>query len=105
MITNLSYEQIRTKYQFDKHIWEGWRVIDFINELEDRLDEIMEYKLGAYADPLFKTKEQIKQWVKDNLPYTLKALREVTKYFVDKYDRMPVASWSTPDGSNVLKLK
>ncbi len=105
MITNLTYEQIRDKYQFDKHIWEGWHVRDFIDELEPQLDNLMEYGYDQYSEPLFKTKEEIKNWIKSNLRYTLKALREVTKYFVDKYDRMPVASWSTPDGSSVLKLK
>lgn len=105
MITNLTYEQIRVKYQFDKHIWEGWEVGDFIARLEPQLDKLMEYGYAQYSEPLFKTKEEIKNWIKSNLPYTLKALREVTKYFVDKYDRMPVASWSTPDGSSVLKLK
>lgn len=26
---------------YDKHIWEGWKVIDFINELKPQLDMIM----------------------------------------------------------------
>lgn len=26
---------------YDKHIWEGWEVIDFINELKPQLDMIM----------------------------------------------------------------
>lgn len=105
MITNLTYEQIRQKYQFDKHIWEGWEVGDFIRELEPTLDNMMEYGYAQYSDPIFKTKEEIKTWVRNNLPYTIKALREVTKYFVDKYNGMPVAEWSNPDGSKTLKLK
>ena len=106
MITNLTYEQIRAKYQFDKHIWEGWKVSDFIDELEPQLDNIMDWNGGhGYADPVYKTKEDIKNWVKGNLPYTTKALREVTKYFVDKYNNMPVCPWIMPDGGDRLKLK
>ena len=106
MITNLSYEQIRTKYQFDKHIWEGWNVSDFIDELEPQLDNIMDWNGGqSYADPLYKTKVDIKNWIKGNLRYTTKALREVTKYFVDKYNGMPVCPWVMPDGCDRLKLK
>lgn len=105
MITNLTYEQIALKYNFHKHIWEGWEVIDFISRLEPTLDKMMEYGLSIYADPLFKTKEEIKNWVKGNLPYTLKALNPVTKYFVDKYNGMPVAEWSNPEGRKTLKLK
>lgn len=26
---------------YDKEIWEGWKVIDFINELKPQLDAIM----------------------------------------------------------------
>ena len=104
MITNLTYQQIREKYHFDKHIWEGWEVGDFVARLESNLDRIMEYG-QMYADPCFKTKEEIKDWVKNNLPYTLKALVPVTRYFVDKYNGMPVAEWSNPEGSKTLKLK
>lgn len=106
MITNLTYEQIRVKYQFDKHIWEGWNVHDFIYELEPQLDNIMDWNGGfRYADPVYKTKEDIKNWIKNNLPYTTKALREVTKYFIDKYNNMPVCPWIMPDGGPRLKLK
>ena len=105
MITNLTYEQIREKYHFDKHIWEGWEVGDFIRYIENDLDRIMEYGYAQYSDPVFKTKEEITDWIRGHLPYTIKALRYVARFFIDKYDRMPVAEWSTPDGSNVLKLK
>ena len=104
MITNLTYEQIAQKYQFNKHIWEGWEVIDFISYLEGNLDRMMEYGLTRYAEPVFKTKEEIRNWVKNNLPYTTKAWRLVSKYFIDKYNGMPVAEWSNPDGRTTLKL-
>lgn len=107
MITNLTYEQIKAKYQFDKHIWEGWHVRDFIDELEPSLDHLMDYAMayrGGASEPLFKTKEAIKDWVKNNLPYTTKALREVTKYFVDKYNGMPVLDYNAKNFIGKLKL-
>ena len=105
MIKDLSYEQIAQKYQFHKHIWEGWEVIDFISYLEGNLDRMMEFNLTCYAEPLFKTKDEIRNWVKNNLPYTTKAWREVSKYFIDKYNGMPIAEWSNPDGKTTLRLK
>ena len=109
MITNLTYEEIRVKYQFDKHIWEGWEVGDFIRHLEDDLDRVMDFenvKRGYYADePLLRTKEEIKNWVRNNLPYTIKALREVTKYFVDKYNGMPIFDANAKNFRGKLKLK
>ena len=48
MITNLTYEEIKAKYQFDKHIWEGWEVGDFIRELED--GTITFYTTGSFTD-------------------------------------------------------
>ena len=107
MIKNLTYEQIKVKYQFDKHIWEGWKVRDFIDELEPQLDNIMDYAMayrGGAAEPMLKTKEEIKDWVRSHLPYTIKALREVTKYFVDKYNAMPVLDYNAKNFIGKLKL-
>lgn len=105
MITNLTYEQIKVKYHFDKHIWEGWEVQDFIRHLENDLDRIMEYGYAQYSEPALKTKEEITSWIRSHLPYTTKALRYVTKYFIDKYDGMHISPWVLPDGSTTLKLK
>lgn len=98
------YEDISAKYQFEKHIWEGWRVVDFINELEPTLDSIMDFSESrVYCEPRFTTKAEIKDWVRNHLPYTTKALNEVTKYFVDKYNGMPIFD---PDKKNCMgKLK
>ena len=103
MFTNLTSEQIRKKYHFDKHIWEGWRIRDFIDCLEPTLDRMMEYGM-TYAEPVLKSKDEIKTWVKSRLPYTTKALKEVSKYFIDKYNNMPVASWTNSDGLEKLIL-
>ena len=102
------YEEIAEKYQFEKHIWEGWRVIDFINELEPTLDSIMDFSESrvycAYCEPCLKSKAEIKDWVRNHLPYTTKALNEVTKYFVDKYNGMPIFDAEKPKGIGKLKL-
>lgn len=103
MIKNLTYEQTRAKYHFDKHIWEGWEVGDFIRDLEPTLDRIMEYG-QVYAEPALHTKQELSDWIKSHLPYTLKAHRYVLKYFTDKYNGMPVAEWTNPDGNKTLKL-
>lgn len=105
MINLHFYEDISAKYQFEKHIWEGWRVVDFINELEPSLDRIMDFSESrCYCEPRFNTKAQIKEWVKNNLPYTTKALNEVTKYFVDKYNGLPIFDPDKPKCIGKLKL-
>lgn len=105
MIKEHFYEDIAEKYQFNKHIWEGWRVVDFINELEPSLDRIMDFNDAfTYNEPAFRTKAEIKNWVRNNLPYTTKALNEVTKYFVDKYNGMPIFDSKKPNLIGKLKL-
>jgi len=42
----------------DRHIWEGWTVNDFINELEI-----------TFPYQTFKTKDDVKQWCKSEQPY------------------------------------
>lgn len=99
------YEDIAEKYQFNKHIWEGWRVVDFINELEPSLDNIMDFSESrAYCEPMLKSKAEIKEWVRSHLSYTTKALNEVTRYFVDKYNGMPIFDAEKPNCIGKLKL-
>ena len=102
---NLPYEKMVEKYQFNKHIWEGWEVRDFIDRLEPTLDNLMDFHGGnIYGEPLFTTKAQINDWVRNNLPYTIKALRYVTKFFVDKYNGMPIFDAEKPNCIGKLKL-
>ena len=69
-----------------KHIWEGWRVIDFINELEPTLDYMYQnHRSWGRSEP-FMTKAQIREWCKDNQPYYKKRIPEVTNYFIQKYN-------------------
>ena len=47
----------------NKHIWEGWLVRDFIDELEPIFDMIVS---GNSWQKPFETDEQLKEWCKDN---------------------------------------
>ena len=67
----------------DKHIWEGWTVGDFIDELEPSFDRI-QMSDGFWNKVGFKSKQQLKEWVKDNQPYYKKHIPEVYKYFLSK---------------------
>ena len=66
----------------EKHIWEGWRVIDFINELEPILDNIMK---NYFGERIIKNKTDLKKWCIENQPYYKKYIPEVVNYFVEKY--------------------
>ena len=56
-----------------RHIWEGWTVQDFINELEI-----------TFPYQNFKTKEEVKKWCKSEQPYYKKHIPEVANYFIKK---------------------
>ncbi|RTK92532.1 MAG: hypothetical protein EKK61_03800 [Rickettsiales bacterium] len=60
----------------NKHIWEGWTVQSFINELE----EFFKFENKEQ----FKTKEDIKKWCINNQPYYKKHIPEVVKHFCNK---------------------
>jgi hypothetical protein len=64
-----------------KHIWEGWLVQDFINELEPSFNMIMD---GNSWQKAFKDKQELKDWCKGNQPYYKKHIPEVYKYFLNK---------------------
>jgi hypothetical protein len=65
----------------NKHVWEGWTVQDFINELEPTFNMIINKHSWQQS---FKTKEEVKKWCMDNQPYYKKYIPEVTKYFIKK---------------------
>jgi hypothetical protein len=64
----------------NRHIWEGWTVQDFINEIEPTFDRIMENGREFGNDP-FTDDKKLKEWVKSNQPYYKKHIPEVYKYF------------------------
>jgi hypothetical protein len=60
-----------------KHIWEGWTVGDFIDDLE------LNFK---FLNPRPKDKKKLKEWCMDNQPYYKKHIPEVVNYFSNKYN-------------------
>ena len=69
------------KVDMNKHIWEGWTVGAFIEELEPTFDMIMNGR--SWQDP-FTTKEEVKRWCMDNQPYYKKYIPGVVNYFWGK---------------------
>jgi hypothetical protein len=64
-----------------KHVWEGWTVQCFIDELEPSFNQIVNG--NSWMKP-FKTKEEVKEWCKDNQPYYKKHIPDVYNYFIKK---------------------
>lgn len=67
----------------DRHIFEGWRVRDFIEELEPTLEMIM---TGRSWQKPFEDKKSLNKWLKENQPYFKKPIKEVQQYFAKKYN-------------------
>ena len=61
------------KIDFEKHIYEGWRVGDFINDLEQ-----------IFEPSYFTTKLELKDWCKSNQPYYKRHIPHVYNYFLSK---------------------
>ncbi len=47
----------------DKHIWEGWTVGDFIDDVE------VIFNYCSKHSNFWESKKDLKNWVKDNQPY------------------------------------
>jgi hypothetical protein len=62
----------------EKHIWEGWTVGDFIDELTPIFNMIMSN--NSHNKPFISRKEVIK-WCKDEQPYYKKEIPEVSNHF------------------------
>lgn len=71
------------KIDLNKHIWEGWTVQDFINDLEPTLNLIQE---GNSWQSQIISIAGLKEYCKDNQPYYKKYIPEVVKYFANKYN-------------------
>ena len=71
----------------EKHILEGWRVIDFINHIEPTLEIILSNNRDSfYCDKKpFKSRDEFKTWVKMEQPYYKKYIPGVVSYFTRKY--------------------
>lgn len=58
---------------YNKHIWEGWTVQDFIDNLEVTI------KFNT-----FENKKELKKWCMDEQPYYKKYIPEVVEHFANK---------------------
>ena len=67
----------------NKHIWEGWTVQDFIDELQPSLRMIQR---GESFYPKLKSKTELKNWCKSNQPYYKKHIPEVVNFFANEFD-------------------
>lgn len=67
----------------DRHIWEGWTVRDFINDLSPVLQMIQSGQ--SHTAPL-ESYEELKKWCMDNQPYYKKFIPEVVDYFAELYN-------------------
>ena len=56
-----------------KHIWEGWTVQDFIDDLEI-----------TFQFQTFETKKEVRDWCKSEQPYYKKHIPEVANHFIKK---------------------
>lgn len=65
----------------NRHVWEGWTVQDFINELEPSFNMIQNNQ--SWKDP-FQTPAELKEWCTDMQPYYKKHIPEVFNYFKAK---------------------
>lgn len=63
----------------DRHIWEGWTVGAFIQELEPMFNMIMNNQ--SHVKP-FASAQELKKWCKDNQPYYKKHIPEVYNHFL-----------------------
>ena len=57
----------------DRHIWEGWTVQDFIDELE-----------LSFEFQTFETKDDVRKWCREDQPYYKKHIPEVANHFIKK---------------------
>lgn len=66
----------------NREVWEGWRVKDFVGDLQPQLDVIM--KGGGVVGP-FENRFELRTWIKENQPYYKKRIPEVEEYFERRY--------------------
>lgn len=66
---------------YNKHIWEGWTVQSFIDELEPTFNQIMSG--NSWRKPFTEARD-LKEWCKDHQPYYKKHIPEVYNYFKKK---------------------
>ena len=71
------------KINYNKHVWEGWLVKDFIKELESLVGLAI---TGASYFKTIQNKTELKKFCMDNQPYYKKHIPEVVNHFAQKYN-------------------
>lgn len=71
------------KIDYNKHIWEGWTVQNFIDDLAPQLSIIM--CGNSWRNPI-EDKTALKVWCIANQPYVKKHIPEVVEHFAIKYN-------------------
>lgn len=71
------------KIDYNKHIWEGWLVLDFINSLDFLIYQAINNK--SYILKI-NNKKDLKKFCMDNQPYYKKYIPEVVNHFAKKYN-------------------
>lgn len=74
---------IMKNIDYNKHIWEGWLVKDFVKALEDDISDIMD---DLSIIPPFKNKDELKKYCMENQPYYKRYIPEVIEHFANKYN-------------------
>lgn len=67
----------------NKEIWEGWKVIDFIEEIEEEVDIFIS---NSKKRNKTITKQDLKKFCTEHQPYYKKYIPEVINYFINKYN-------------------
>lgn len=70
------------KIDYNKHVWEGWTVQGFIDELQPSVAMIMSNR--SWQKP-FRTREELKRWCMDHQPYYKKYIPGVVDHFCQSY--------------------
>jgi len=86
----------------NKHIWEGWTVGNFIEELEPSFDMIMRGQ--SHQEP-FKTVAEVKKWCMENQPYYKKYIPDVVSYFWNKVQQNSNNRFAKKDSDKVKQDK
>lgn len=68
---------------YNKHVYEGWTVQDFIEAFEDDISYIMN---DMSIIPPFRNKDELKKYCMENQPYYKKYIPEVVNHFANKYN-------------------
>jgi hypothetical protein len=82
-IIKITNTLIMETINYNKHIWEGWTVQSFIDELNELVT------IGVTGESHFKTiqtKKDLKEFCMSNQPYYKKYIPEVVEYFAQKFD-------------------